>query len=84
MLLKYEKPILTGKQSDTQILISKQRPIKLALVSCGLGNINRGVESSTARWFEALKDKEDLAVRLFAGGNYRRPLPCQIWPVTGF
>ncbi len=44
--------------------------IKLALVSCGLGHINRGVEVSTARWFEALKNDQSIDVRLFSGGEY--------------
>jgi 1,2-diacylglycerol 3-alpha-glucosyltransferase len=50
--------------------LSGQKPIKLALVSCGLGHINRGVEVSTARWYEALKNNENLDVRLFSGGEY--------------
>jgi glycosyltransferase involved in cell wall biosynthesis len=49
---------------------TKNRPIKLALVSCGLGHINRGVEVSTARWYEALKDNDALDVRLFSGDKY--------------
>lgn len=44
--------------------------IKLALVSSGLGNTNRGFEISTARWFDALKSRKNLHVRLFAGGGY--------------
>lgn len=43
---------------------------KIALVSSGLGNIERGFEISCARWFEALRKHSDLNVRLFAGGNY--------------
>lgn len=53
--------------ADTKI---RKRPIKLALVSCGLGHINRGVEVSTARCYEALKNNESLTVRLFSGGQY--------------
>lgn len=45
-------------------------PVKLAMVSCGLGNVNRGFEVSTARWYSALKNDPRLDVRLFAGGNY--------------
>ncbi len=44
--------------------------IKLALISTGLGHINRGFEISTARWFEALKRHSNLDVRLFSGGKY--------------
>lgn len=42
--------------------------IKLALVSTGLGNVHRGFEVSTKRWFDALKTHPDLDVRLFCGG----------------
>ncbi|HEY9788132.1 MAG TPA: glycosyltransferase family 4 protein [Candidatus Obscuribacterales bacterium] len=44
--------------------------VKLAMVSCGLGNVNRGFEVSTARWFHALSKQTELDVRLFAGGKY--------------
>jgi len=50
-------------------MIAKDK-IKLALVSTGLGHINRGFEISTARWFESLKRHSDLDVRLFSGGKY--------------
>ncbi len=46
------------------------RSIKVALVSSGLGNVERGFEVSCARWFKALKSHTHLDVRLFAGGNY--------------
>jgi len=46
-------------------------PVKLALVTSGLGNINRGFEISTARWYEALKRYTDMDVRLFCGGPYK-------------
>lgn len=45
-------------------------PVKLAMVSCGLGNVNRGFEVSTARWYSALKNDPRLDIRLFAGGNF--------------
>ncbi len=44
--------------------------LKLALISTGLGHINRGFEISTARWFESLKRHSNLNVRLFSGGKY--------------
>jgi glycosyltransferase involved in cell wall biosynthesis len=44
--------------------------IKLALISSGLGNIFRGFEISTARWFDALRKHAELDVRLFAGGKH--------------
>jgi glycosyltransferase involved in cell wall biosynthesis len=46
------------------------RKLKLALVSCGLGNVNRGFEVSTGRWFEVLKTHPDLDVRLYTGGKH--------------
>ena len=45
-------------------------PIKVALVSCGLGHINRGFEISTARWYRALSREPGLDVRLYAGGEH--------------
>ncbi|MBX3075476.1 glycosyltransferase family 4 protein [Candidatus Obscuribacterales bacterium] len=54
--------------SETAPLLD--RPVKIALVSCGLGNTTRGFETSTARWFEALKQHTALDVRLFCGGDY--------------
>lgn len=50
--------------------IVSQPEVKLALVSTGLGHINRGFEISTARWFESLKKFSNLNVRLFSGGDY--------------
>ncbi len=44
--------------------------IKLALLTSGLGHVHRGFEISTATWYEALKDNDRLAVRLFSGGNW--------------
>jgi glycosyltransferase involved in cell wall biosynthesis len=49
---------------------SPERLIKIALVSCGLGNVQRGFEISTSRWFGAISDQEDLEVKLFSGGNF--------------
>lgn len=42
----------------------------VALVCSGLGNIERGFETSTARWFSALKKHTDLNVHLISGGRY--------------
>ncbi len=44
--------------------------VRVALVSCGLGHINRGFEISTARWYRALSREPGLDVRLFAGGPH--------------
>ncbi len=54
----------------TALYKAEQRPLKLALVSTGLGHINRGFEISTARWFEALKRHSSLDVRLYSGGEH--------------
>ena len=44
--------------------------IKLALISCGLGHINRGFEVSAARWQQALSNETGLNIKLFCGGIY--------------
>jgi 1,2-diacylglycerol 3-alpha-glucosyltransferase len=44
--------------------------VKLALISSGLGHVNRGFEISTARWFDALRAHTSLDVRLFCGGDH--------------
>jgi glycosyltransferase involved in cell wall biosynthesis len=49
---------------------SANQPIKLALVSCGLGHVNRGFEVSTARWYEILSKEPELDVKLYTGGKY--------------
>lgn len=54
-------------------------PLRLALFSCGLGNINRGFEISTARFFGSLQNDPDLDVRLFAGGVF--PDSVKVWNV---
>ncbi len=35
-------------------------PIKLAVISCSLGRMNRGFEASAARWHQALSHKARL------------------------
>lgn len=45
-----------------------RRPVRVALVSCGLGHVNRGFEVSTARLFRAVKRSKSLEVKLFTGG----------------
>ena len=44
--------------------------IKLALISCGLGNVNRGFEVSTARLYKTIKESQALDVRLYSGGKH--------------
>lgn len=46
------------------------RPLRLALISCGLGNVKRGFEVSTDRWYQALKGTPGLDVKLFCGGRH--------------
>lgn len=49
---------------------SRVPPLKLGLISCGLGRVNRGFEVSTARWFDALREQPNLDVRLYCGGRH--------------
>ncbi len=65
-----ESQIVTYKNPTLKANKNNSKPIKIALVSCGLGHVKRGVEVSTARWFEALKEHEAVDVRLFSGGEY--------------
>lgn len=44
--------------------------IKLAIVSTGLGHVNRGFEVSAARWYQALSHEAKLNVKLFCGGRH--------------
>jgi glycosyltransferase involved in cell wall biosynthesis len=46
------------------------RRIKLALMSSGLGRINRGFEITTARWYEAVSPSSLLSTKLYAGSEY--------------
>lgn len=67
-----------GLQADgTHAFNGTQAAMKLALVSTGLGHVNRGFEISTARWFDALRTHTDLDVRLFCGGDY--PGARKVW-----
>ena len=50
--------------------LADKAPLKVALVSCGLGNVNRGFEVSTDRWYQVLKTHPGLDVRLFTGGKH--------------
>jgi 1,2-diacylglycerol 3-alpha-glucosyltransferase len=49
---------------------TSNNPIKLALLSCGLGNVSRGFEVSTARWYQALKNEPGIDLRLYCGGQH--------------
>ncbi|HEY9774956.1 MAG TPA: glycosyltransferase family 4 protein [Planktothrix sp.] len=58
------------EQHQEKPTAQKKRRLRLALVSCGLGNVHRGFEVSTLRWYDALKQHPDLDVRLFRGGKH--------------
>jgi len=59
---------------------SHARPIKLALVSCGLGRVQRGFEIATARWHAALSSDPRLRVKLFSGGAFPDAEP--VWNIA--
>jgi 1,2-diacylglycerol 3-alpha-glucosyltransferase len=59
---------------------TESRPIKLALVSCGLGRVQRGVEISTSRWQTALLSDPRLDLRVFSGGEF--PNAERIWNIA--
>lgn len=44
--------------------------LRVALLSCGLGNVTRGFEMSIHRWYKTLKKEPYLDVRLFSGGKH--------------
>jgi glycosyltransferase involved in cell wall biosynthesis len=46
------------------------QPVKVALLSSGLGRINRGFEVTTSRWYESIKDAQAVSVKVYAGGDY--------------
>jgi len=56
------------------------RPIKLALVSCGLGRVQRGFEISTSRWQAALSSDPRLELRVFSGGEF--PNAERVWSIA--
>jgi len=55
---------------DIKTRSTESRPIKLALVSCGLGRVQRGFEISTSRWQTALSSDPRLDLRVFSGGEF--------------
>lgn len=66
-------------KNNDQFTGQPDRPLRLALFSSGLGTINRGFEISTARFFRALKNEENLDLRLYCGGSY--PDGIQVWNI---
>jgi hypothetical protein len=59
---------------------SESHPIKLALVSCGLGRVQRGFEISTSRWQTALSSDPRLDLRVFSGGEF--PNAERVWNIA--
>ena len=57
--------------------IRDPKPIKLALLSCGLGRVQRGFEITTSRWQAALSSDSRLDVKVFSGGVF--PNAARIW-----
>jgi 1,2-diacylglycerol 3-alpha-glucosyltransferase len=65
---------------DIKTRSTESRPIKLALVSCGLGRVQRGFEISTSRWQTALSSDPRLDLRVFSGGEF--PNAERIWNIA--
>ena len=59
---------------------TRSRRIKLALVSCGLGRVQRGFEISTSRWQAALSSDPRLELRVFSGGVF--PNAERVWNIA--
>lgn len=60
------------------------KKIKLALISCGLGHVQRGFEVSAARWKEALNNDPSIEARLFCGGQFSSGTTVANFPRNGF
>ena len=56
---------------------SNLKPIKLALLSCGLGHVQRGFEVTTSRWQAALASDSRLDLKVFSGGIF--PNATRVW-----
>jgi 1,2-diacylglycerol 3-alpha-glucosyltransferase len=65
---------------DNKKRASESHPIKLALVSCGLGRVQRGFEISTSRWQTALSSDPRLDLRVFSGGLF--PNAERVWNIA--
>ena len=72
--------IKTTMVDDIQTRATESRPIKLALVSCGLGRVQRGFEISTSRWQTALSSDPRLDLRVFSGGEF--PNAERVWNIA--
>lgn len=65
---------------DNRKRAAELRPIKLALVSCGLGRVQRGFEISTSRWQTALSSDPRLDLKVFSGGEF--PNAERVWNIA--
>jgi 1,2-diacylglycerol 3-alpha-glucosyltransferase len=65
---------------DNRKRASESHPIKLALVSCGLGRVQRGFEISTSRWQAALSSDPRLDLKVFSGGEF--PNAERVWSIA--
>jgi glycosyltransferase involved in cell wall biosynthesis len=74
MTLELTRQRRMGTQTDDRecaVLTRRvHRPIKIGLLSSGLGAVNRGFEITTARWYESIKDLAGVEAKVYAGGNY--------------
>jgi glycosyltransferase involved in cell wall biosynthesis len=65
---------------DNMKRTGEPHPIKLGLVSCGLGRVQRGFEISTSRWQTALSSDPRLDLRVFSGGEF--PNAERVWNIA--
>lgn len=65
---------------DKRKRAGESHPIKVALVSCGLGRVQRGFEISTSRWQKALSSDPRLDLKVFSGGEF--PNAERVWNIA--
>lgn len=63
--------------------VPNSKPIKIAFLSAGLGNISRGFEISCRTWFDEVKNITDLDARLFSGGKITSATRVWNWSRNG-
>jgi 1,2-diacylglycerol 3-alpha-glucosyltransferase len=68
------------QRTDPQV---DYKPIKIAFLSAGLGNISRGFEISCCTWFDEIKNITDLDSRLFSGGKIKTATHVWNWSRNG-
>ena len=62
---------------ETQKVFIRERELKIAFLSAGLGNIFRGFEISTSTWYNHIKLQKQISAKLFSGGKF--PGASRIW-----